>query len=175
MTEELFFDTDCLSAFLWVREESILAQMYPGRIVLPAQVYSELQRVPHLVSRTDALKNSGALRVESIIVGSDEYNDYVKMTTAPDAGKRIIGYGEAAGIAMVKHRGGILASNNLKDIPQYVNEFHIQHMTTGDILKEALVQGIISEAEGNIIWAEMLRKRRLLPTRTFSDYLSRSK
>ena len=47
MTEKYFFDTDCLSAFLWVREESVLAKLYSGRIILPAQVYNELKKVPH--------------------------------------------------------------------------------------------------------------------------------
>ena len=40
LTEKYFFDTDCLSAFLWVREESILAKLYAGRIILLAQVYN---------------------------------------------------------------------------------------------------------------------------------------
>ena len=38
------------------------------------------------------------------------------MTTSPEDGMRIIGRGEAAGIAMAKHREGTLASNNLRDI-----------------------------------------------------------
>ena len=111
LTDKYFFDTDCLSAFLWVREESILARLYGGKIILPAQVYNELQRVPHLKARVDTLKNSGNLAIESMDAGSPEYMDYLHMTTAPEEGMRIIGSGEAAGIAMVKHRGGTLASN----------------------------------------------------------------
>lgn len=42
LTEPFFFDTDCLSAFLWADNESILAKLYPGRIVIPRQVYNEL-------------------------------------------------------------------------------------------------------------------------------------
>lgn len=94
MTEKYFFDTDCLSAFLWVREESILAKLYAGKIILPAQVYNELKKVP---------------------------------------------------------------------------------LTTGDILVEALDAGFITETEGNTIWAEMIRKKRRLPTATFSEYLTRHK
>ena len=102
LTEKYFFDTDCLSAFLWVREESILAKLYAGRIILPAQVYKELKKVPHLLARADTLKSNGDLLVESMEVGSEEYNDYLRMTTAPEPGMRIIGSGEAAGIAMAK-------------------------------------------------------------------------
>ena len=172
LTEKYFFDTDCLSAFLWVREESILARLYAGRIILPTQVYNELQRVPHLLARVDTLKNNGDLSVESMEAGSAEYNDYLQMTSSPEAGLRIIGRGEAAGIAMAKQRNGTLASNNLRDIRPYVEKYKISHITTGDILIEAMDAGIITEAEGNTIWADMIRKRRMLPTTTFSEYLT---
>lgn len=42
LTEPLFFDTDCLSAFLWINNQSLLAQLYPARVIIPAQVYAEL-------------------------------------------------------------------------------------------------------------------------------------
>lgn len=58
---------------------------------------------------------------------------------------RIIGKGEAAGIAMVKGRGGTLASNNLKDVSFYVTKYGLQHTTTGEILIEAMNSGIITE------------------------------
>lgn len=172
MTEKYFFDTDCFSAFLWVREESILARLYAGRIILPTQVYNEIQRVPHLLARVDTLKNNGDISVESMEAGSEEYNDYLQMTTSPETGMRIIGRGEAAGIAMAKQRDGVLASNNLRDIRPYVEKYEISHITTGDILIEAMDAGIITEAEGNIIWSDMIRKRRMLPTTTFSEYLT---
>lgn len=35
-----------------------------------------------------------------------------------------------------KHNG-ILGSNNLRDVKPYVEEFSLEHMTTGDILIEA--------------------------------------
>lgn len=172
MTEKYFFDTDCLSAFLWIREESILTKLYRGKIILPSQVYNELQRVPHLLSRVDTLRNNGDLSVESMEVGTTEYNDYLRMTSSPEEGMRIIGRGEAAGIAMVKQRDGTLASNNLRDIRPYVEKYGISHITTGDILIEAMEAGIITEAEGNTIWSDMIRKRRMLPTASFSDYLA---
>ncbi len=171
MTEKYFFDTDCLSAFLWVRGESILTRLYAGKIILPAQVYNELRRVPHLQARVDMLKNSKDLYVESMEVGTAEYRDYLKMTSSPEKGMRIIGSGEAAGIAMAKNRGGTLASNNLRDIRFYVEKLKISHITTGDILIKAMDAGIITEAEGNTIWADMIRKKRMLPTASFSEYL----
>ena len=173
MTDGYFFDTDCLSAFLWVRGESILSRLYSGRIILPAQVYGELAKVPHLLSKVDVMKSNGDLIVESIEVGSSEYYAYLQMTTMPEAGMRIIGRGEAAGIVMVKERGGTLASNNLRNIAPYVAKYRLSHITTGDILIEAMDSGLISETEGNGIWADMIQKRRKLPTATFTEYITR--
>lgn len=42
MTDKLFFDTDCISAFLWVKEENIILKLYPGKIILPKPVFNEL-------------------------------------------------------------------------------------------------------------------------------------
>lgn len=57
LTDSLFFDTDCLSAFLWVRNESLLPQLYPGKIIIPRPVYTELCRpnISHLKDRVDML------------------------------------------------------------------------------------------------------------------------
>jgi hypothetical protein len=69
MTEQLFFDTDCLSSFLWVRRENILLQLYSGRIILPQQVFNELSNpiVPHLKSKVAALKANGDIEIWKIL------------------------------------------------------------------------------------------------------------
>ena len=173
MTEPLFFDTDCLSAFLWINNQSLLAQLYPGRVIIPAQVYAELSipSVPHLKQRIDVMISSGDARIETIQADTEEYRLYRKLVSKPDPGHVIIGSGEAAAIALAKEQGGILASNNLRDISVYVSEFNLQHMTTGDILKEALERGLITETIGNQLWQNMLQKRRRLGYQTFSEYL----
>lgn len=89
----------------------------------------------------------------------------------PDAGHKIIGRGEAAAISMSKCNNGVLASNNLKDISDYIAEYSLNHVTTGDILFEAFTKGYITEADGNVLWANMLAKRRKLGYSSFSDYL----
>jgi hypothetical protein len=53
MIRKLFFDTDCISSFLWVREENILFKLYPERIVLPKDVVSELSN-PSIPQRNAA-------------------------------------------------------------------------------------------------------------------------
>ena len=75
-------------------------------------------------------------------------------------------------ISLAKERNGILASNNLKNISVYVEEYGLLHVTTGDIIKMALDKGYIDEAQGNVIWANMIARRRKLGYATFSDYLA---
>ncbi len=173
MTESYFFDTDCISAFLWVKNESILTKLYPGKIVLPKQVYDEISKVPPLLKRIEAMKNNGELSVKSIEVDTDEYKEYSRLAVSPPLGEKIIGKGEAAAIVMTKHSDGILASNNLRDIKKYVQEYGLNHVTTGDILVEALNQGLITESDGNTIWTNMIDKKRMLPTLSFTDYINK--
>lgn len=44
LIDSIFFDTDCISAFLWVKNESLLETMYSGKIVIPKEVYDELNK-----------------------------------------------------------------------------------------------------------------------------------
>ena len=63
----------------------------------------------------------------------------------------------------------------MKDISKYVDKYNLEHITTGGILVAALNKGFIDEQTGNIIWAKMIDKRRMLPTATFTDYLKKIK
>lgn len=176
LTEPLFFDTDCLSAFLWVDQESILTTLYSGRIVIPNHVYNELSNpglnyVKGLKAQIDTLVQIGQVSVQPIIVGSETYSLFQKLTRNPDPGHKIIGNGEAAAISMAKECSGILASNNLRDISDYVREYAIRHVTTGDIMKEALDASLFNEAQGNAIWQNMLSRRRKIGYQSFSDFL----
>lgn len=172
MTEPpLYFDTDCLSAFLWVKDESILTQLYPGRVIIPKQVYDELASVPHLQARIDILLGKNDVELLEIEAGTPAAELYAALTGSPRPGHVIIGRGEAASLALSKTFNGIVASNNLRDIAQYIEEYNLQHKTTGDILVEALHAGIISEQEGNFLWSNMLKKRRQLGAPSFTEFL----
>jgi predicted nucleic acid-binding protein len=173
LTDSLFFDTDCISAFLWVKNESLLPQLYPGRIVIPGPVYEELSnpKIVHLKVRIDALVSVGQAEIVEIIVGTKEYNMFYKLAVEPDQGQKLIGRGEASSIALAKENDGIVASNNLRDISIYIEEFQLKHITTGEILINAYNKELITEVDGNTIWASMLAKRRKLGAASFSDFL----
>lgn len=174
MIKKIFIDTDCISAFLWVGNESLLATLYPGRVVMPKPVYDELDR-PNLAwmkARVDSMINSGALTVVTLNAGTEEFELYYKMTESPEKGHRIIGDGEASALALAKSKNGIVASNNFRDIISYIEEYSLEHTTTADILVDAYRQGVIDENQGNTIWKNMVKKRRKLGAASFSDYLA---
>lgn len=172
MTDKLFFDTDCISSFLWVDETNIITELYGGRIVLPEPVYNELSNpcVQHLKQRMDILLNARSAEVKIILEGTEEYELYNKLI---QGGKGVIpiGHGEAGGVALAKVYDGILASNNYRDIAVYIEKYNLQHTDTGLIMKEALEKRIITEEQGNEIWGNMLARRRILPAGSFTEYL----
>lgn len=154
----------------------ILPKLFPGRIVIPKEVYDEIShlggnRVKGLKAQIDLMIQSNDITIETIMVGTDTYDLYQKLTISPDLGHKIIGRGEVACISLAKEKHGILASNNLKDISDYVEEYQLTHMTTGDIMKMALDAGYITEEQGNTIWSNMIARRRKLGFASFSDYL----
>lgn len=174
MTDSIFFDTDCICAFLWVNGESLLEKMFPGKIVIPKEVYNEIDRptIPHLKNRVDQLIANGSAVVVSMDINSEEYVLYRELTT--DFGtNKVIGSGEAASIALAKKHNGVLGSNNLRDISYYIRKYSLKNVTTGDILVEAFQKGFITEQEGNTIWTNMLKKKRKIGANSFTEFLQR--
>jgi predicted nucleic acid-binding protein len=93
LSDSVLFDTDCLSAFLWVSAEHILSSLYSGSIIVPQQVYDELSNpyTPQLKTRFDTLIVNGDAVVQSILSDAAEFKHYLKLTSAPDEGHIIIG------------------------------------------------------------------------------------
>jgi predicted nucleic acid-binding protein len=173
MIKELFFDTDCISSFLWVKQENLLLQLYPGRIVLSYQVFIELSNpsIPHSKRKISVLCSNGDVSTMKIMLGTEEYRLFYEIAFHPPRGEIVLGKGEAAALALAKVHNGIVASNNMKDIKRYIEKLKLNHIATGDILVEAMIKGLIDENTGNQIWDNMLSKQRLLPAATFSDFL----
>ena len=103
MTDDLFFDTDCLSAFLWINDTSILHELYGGKIVLPEPVYYELSNpsIPHIKQRADIMISNKDVYIKTIDTGTEEYKLYAELVRG-EKGKKSIGRGEAGGIALAK-------------------------------------------------------------------------
>jgi predicted nucleic acid-binding protein len=102
MTSKLFFDTDCISSFLWVKKESILFKLYPRRIVLPQEVFVELSNpsITHIKRKVSELCLNGDITTKEILTDTDEYILFYELAISPPKGERRIGKGEAAAIAL---------------------------------------------------------------------------
>ena len=174
MTDSFYFDTDCLSSFLWVKAEYLLTSLYSGKIVIPQPVYNELSNpvTPQLKARTDTFIANGDATLKAILTDTVEHRLYNKLTNNPDEGHIIIGKGEAAALALASVSKGTVASNNLKDVAIYVSELGLRHITTGSILVEAFEESLITESDGNVIWNAMLNKKRKIGAASFTDYLN---
>jgi hypothetical protein len=175
MTEPLFLDTDCLSTFLVVQRENLILKLYSNRIGIPQQVYGELRKVQFMKDRVDALLKANRVVLYQFAASTDPGDLYVKLTTHPDNGYKMIGSGEAAAIVLAKHHDGILGSNNMRDILPYIQLYNLKHRSSADIMAEALEQHLISEGQGNVIWRDMLQRNRKLPTDTFTQFLTSRK
>ena len=175
MTEPLFLDSDCLSTFLIVQRENLIFQLYAGHIGIPQQVYGELRRVQFMKVRVDALLKANRVVLYQITAGTGPGDLYLKLTTHPDQGYKVIGSGEAAAIVLTKEYNGILGSNNMRDILPNIQLYNLQHRTSADIMVEALEQHLISEGQGNVIWRDMLQRNRKLPADTFTQFLTSRK
>ena len=68
-----------------------------------------------------------------------------------------------------------MASNNLKDISYYIKFYNLNNITTADILFEALQKEIVDMEDCENIWAEMLNKKRFLPTKSFQLWIDKFK
>lgn len=171
LTDVIFFDTDCLSSFIVAHRENVLLQVCGNNIKIPQIVIEELKAAPDIYNSIDVYIKKGKIGVIDFDFGDEVYKLYEKLTVSPDKGHKIIGDGEAAVLALAKVNNGVVASNNLKDIADYIKEYNLQYITTGEILREALKLNIIDEKTGNKIWNDMKQKRRFLPDGSFSDYI----
>lgn len=173
MTKIVFFDTDCISSFLWTQTQHLLIHCFGSDMIIPRQVYSEISRVPHLRQRIDDMVTDGNLTIEDIQVNTDENTLYLDLTDHTRASSLpLIGRGEAAAIVLTKKNNGILASNNLRDVSHYVNLYGLNHIATHDIMHKVVNDGVLTIAQADAIWIQMIAKKRKLPFRTYSDYLN---
>jgi len=174
MSDIYFFDTDCLSSFLMINQEDILLCLYGDRIFVSSQVYSELRLAPDFVKETiDFLIKNERFKLITIDYGTKEYKEYIHLTKSTQC-EKLIGKGEASAIALCKTKGGVLASNNLKDVSYYINKYKLKSTTTSDILCDAYDLKIVDHNSVKKIWVKMIPNNKM-PEKTFDDYYKKKK
>lgn len=168
--DKIYFDTDCLSSFLWTNSQSILVQLYGDRVFVPTLVLDEIRKVPFLQGQLTRYLNTGLIQTENFGIKDDPFNIY-KLLILGDNEHPKIGQGEAAVIALAKCNEATMASNNLKDISYYIEYYNLNNITTADILHEAVQNNVITHLEADALWQKMILCRRNLPYQSYSEWL----
>ena len=73
-------------------------------------------------------------------------------------------------MALAHLNNGIVASNNLSDVEEYIESLDIELITSSMILSKAVENDIVSENTANILWKGMVDEDIYLPRDSFMDY-----
>ena len=73
-------------------------------------------------------------------------------------------------MALAHLNNGIVASNNLKDVEEYIESLDIELITSSMILSKAVEKSIISEDTANGLWKGMIKEGIELPKNSFKEY-----
>ena len=172
MNKPVFYDTDCLESFLFVDAGYILEMLF-SKIIIPEQVYNELMddNTPAIVKTNFKKLKDGFVETKEIQFASQEYTTYksIKKGFWSKTGK-ICGKGESAAMALAHLNNGIIASNNLSDVEEYIESLDIELITSSMILSKAVENDIVSENTANILWKGMVDEDIYLPRDSFMDY-----
>lgn len=172
LNKPVFYDTDCLECFLFVDAGHILEELF-SKIIIPEQVYSEImaENTPAIVKTNFKNLKNRFVEIKEISFLSQEYTTYnlIKKGLWSKTGK-ICGSGESAAITLAHLNNGLVASNNLSDVEEYIESLDIELITSSMILSKAVERDIISKENANDLWKGMINKGIKLPKEFFSDY-----
>ena len=179
--EIVISDTDFLSSFLWRDQFGIVTKVFAKLgmdIVVPQAVIEELgygirtrERLQtpliRLNEKKEKVRGAGNVYIRDIDPFSDMGIKYKEL-------KKSMGQGESAAISMLlyaEEKTACLASNNLNDISQYVEEYGITLWTTADVLVKAEELGIIKHEFAIKLWDKMWKDKLYLPEATYEEYI----
>ena len=172
MNKPVFYDTDCLESFLVVDAGYILEKLF-SKIIIPEQVYNELMddNTPPIVKTNFKKLKEGFVEIREIPFTSQEYTTYKSIERGfwSQTGK-VCGKGESAAMALAHLNNGIVASNNLSDVEEYIESLDIELITSSMILSKAVKNDIVSDEDANVLWKGMVEEGIDLPRDSFTDY-----
>lgn len=171
---KVYFDADCLSAFLWLNDVSSLVLLFEDDIVLPRGVYDELSKVPGFKSIIDNYLNKKLMSIVDIDFDSKEMEIYNKLTKI-DNHYKVFGRGEAEVISHAVCKSKKMASNNLSDVEDYVKLYNLINYTIPDLLEMLIESGIKTIDEVELMWKNLKMRDTRIPGKTFNEYLSKYK
>lgn len=175
MNKKYYFDADALSSFLAISQLGISFLVIEGKVIIPQQVYDEVlaSREEGFREQLDNVIGKKLAKVEEIELFSEAGKMFLQFNEHPEDGFLPVGRGEAAAMALAISNNGVLVSNNLKDVMQYVESKHIPLLTTGMIIHKAVGDGVITEEEAEKHWANMILHRCKLGAQTYKEYVEK--
>ena len=176
MTEKIVLDSDFISSFLAIESLGVPVLILGNHLIIPDVVYDELiaSKNEGWKAEIDKMISSKLVEKRNLDTGSMEVMKvFYTLTKHPESGYKLIDKGEAAAIALAVCEQGVLASNNLKDVEQYLERYDLPIITTGTLLYDLFENGSYNKENIEDIWQKMIDRGCKLGARSFSEYLEK--
>jgi predicted nucleic acid-binding protein len=152
----ILVDADVIFHLFRAERMSLLKELYEGRMYVLDMVVEELKSFAP--SQLDFIIKLGILQEMSFPTSNKEILSEYNRLKKEDKGK-----GESACMAVCRYQKNIIASNNLKDIKPYCQQFLIEYLTTMDILAVGYLKGKLTVAEADYCIYVIKSQRGKLP------------
>lgn len=170
LTNKAFFDTDYLSSFLRIDRVDLILDKY-GKILTSQQVKDEFHAEgysPKIKQGFIDLCDKGNVKIYEINEGTKEWEIYFKLRIVSEEISKNVG--EMSVIALSKAKNTILASNNLTDVCDCVEQYNLKHTTTATELVEFYKNDLIGLEEAKSYWRTMRQFGISLPKTSFENF-----
>lgn len=160
---KILLDCDVIIHFLKGGKILELATIFPGRFVMLDKVKNELlKRNSNVLAIGIFLVQTGIPAI-AMPTQADIVREYLTL-------KKTMDDGEAACLAVAKYNKEYVASSNITQISNYCNANGIVYYTTMDLLQEATIKGIMTDAECAKFIKEVKNRGSRLPCDTMIQY-----
>ncbi|MCQ9628353.1 hypothetical protein HS141_15650 [Cetobacterium somerae] len=178
---KIICDSDFVSSFLWAKEGNLLINLFEDKLFIPEAVINEIGNLNNTKLGQfvyDDFQNflvNGSFKPLVISFGSEEEElmETIRNDFYAQFGKKI-GDGELEMITLAIHKQAMCivntASNNMKDILTFIQSNQINNITTMDVLCLAYDKNLKTFLELENIKAEMVKRKRWLPSLSVQDY-----
>lgn len=165
---KILLDADVVIHFIKAGYQMKLTSIFPSRLVMLDKVKQELVKRKSEALGIENFLNWCKIPVENMPVDREILKEYASLL-------KLRGPGESACMAVARFQKNYIASSNLKDIQQYCQNHNIKLYTTMDVLEEAIVRGVMTEAECDQFITEVLAKKSKLPVNNMQEHYKNKK
>ena len=174
---DIYFDSDFLISFLCFDEDyfNIVNSIFSGcNYIIPKEVLTELEKKDDIVlKRVNEMLETGVLTLYTIDVSDIPTATVAFMLQQRRKRCKKMGSGEAAAIALASTKRGVLASNNMRDVADYVDLQKVTHITTSRVIQKAYVDGLITIDKARSLWIKQTTRGSKMPDDSFDQFLTR--